>query len=164
MGQLRSAVRALALTGLGPKATIAHLDAFVVDIEPAQFATLVYAEVDPDTGVVVLAAAGHLPPAVVSAAGEAHLFAGGRSTPVGIVTSALPRTQASLTLAAGDRLILYTDGLVERRRESIDAGLDRLLRAAAADPHPEALRRALVQDGKDDDDVCVLTFTRTPRP
>jgi phosphoserine phosphatase RsbU/P len=161
MGQLRSALRALALTGVGPRAVIAHLDAFVVEIEAAQFATLIYAEADPLTGTVTLAAAGHLPPVVVTASGEARLFHGGRSTPVGIVTPALPRVEADLELAPGDSLILYTDGLVERRRESIDVGLDRLLAAAGDDTRPDALRRALLEQGPDDDDVCVLTFTRT---
>src|SRR4051794_5143748 len=90
MGQLRSAVRALAIAGLGPAAVLGPLDAFVADIPPAQFATLVFAEVDPDTGTLVLAAAGHLPPVVVTAAGEAWLFEGGRSTPVGVLTATLP--------------------------------------------------------------------------
>jgi serine phosphatase RsbU (regulator of sigma subunit) len=98
---------------------------------------------------------------VVTASGEASLFHGGRSTPVGIVTAALPRVEADLTLAPGDSLVLYTDGLVERRRESIDVGLERLLAAARDDTRPEALRSVLLERGPDDDDVCVLTFTRT---
>lgn len=160
MGQLRSAVRALALTGLGPQAMIRSLDAFVAEIPAAQFATLVYAEVDPDSGAVTVAAAGHPPPVVATAAGETSLFYGGRSTPVGVLTPRLPRAEATLTLAPGDGLILYTDGLVERRTESIDDGLGRLLEAAREDIHPEALRRALLDGGPDDDDVCVLAFTR----
>ena len=57
--------------------------------------------------------------------------------------------------------MLYTDGLVERRGESIDAGLDRLLAAVTQDARPEALADALQQKGhNDDDDVCVLAFSR----
>ena len=88
---------------------------------------------------------------------------GGRSTPIGVVTALLPRAESTLMLAAGDSLILYTDGLVERRGEPIDVGLDRLLVAASADPRPEALGRALIEDGPSHDDVCVLAF-RVTRP
>jgi serine phosphatase RsbU (regulator of sigma subunit) len=73
---------------------------------------------------------------------------------------ALPRTDATLTLGVGDQLLLYTDGLVERRRESLDVGLGRLLEAASAALAPEALVRALEENGRGDDDVCVLRFTR----
>jgi PAS domain S-box-containing protein len=160
MGQLRSAVRALAVTGMGPRAVIEYLDAFVAQVDHAQHATLVYAEVEPDTGAVTLAAAGHLPPVVVRPAG-ADLYMHGRSTPLGVRTPRLPRVQAGLELGPGDRLVLYTDGLIERRRESIDAGLDRLLAAAPKVATPEALALSVGGDGRlDDDDVCVLFFTR----
>ncbi|MBE2317693.1 SpoIIE family protein phosphatase [Solirubrobacter sp. CPCC 204708] len=161
MGQLRSAVRALAIAGLGPVELIRALDAFVAGVDAAKFATLVYAEVEPDLGTATIASAGHLPPVLVTAAGEARLWFGGRSTPVGIQTPALPRAEAELALNPGDTLVLYTDGLIERRTESIDTGLARLLAAAADDPHPDALRRNLIAQGPDKDDVCVLAFTRT---
>jgi PAS domain S-box-containing protein len=161
MGQLRSAVRALALAGLGPQAVIRHLDAFVTEIEAAQFATLVYAEADLHADTVTFAVAGHLPPVLLTADGEAVLLTDGRSTPVGVVTPRLPRSEATVALGPGDRLVLYTDGLVERRRENIDVGLERLLAAAREDPDPDALRRALIANGPGDDDVCVLTFART---
>jgi phosphoserine phosphatase RsbU/P len=162
MGQLRSAVRALAVTGAGPSAVLRHLDTFVAQVQTAQFATLVYAEIDPDTGAVTFAAAGHPPPIVVAADG-ARLCMDGRSTPVGVSSDVAPRVEATVHLAPGDRLVLYTDGLVERRHESIDIGLERLLAIVTADATPEALARALEQDGRLDDDVCVLVFTRAPR-
>ena len=82
MGQLRSATRALAMTGVGPRAVVDQLDTFVEPLEAAHSATLVYAEVDADSGMATVAAAGHLPPVVVSGQ-EARLFMGGRSTPLG---------------------------------------------------------------------------------
>ena len=163
MGQLRSAVRALAVTGAGPRAVMQYLDTFVAQIEEAQLATLVYAEIDPDSGITRLAAAGHLPPVIVSADGHTRLFMEGRSTPLGVRTDAVPRVEATLRLEPGERMVLYTDGLVERRNESIDAGLERLLAAVVEDARPESLARALEEDGRGDDDVCVLVFTRTPR-
>jgi PAS domain S-box-containing protein len=158
MGQLRSAVRALAGAGLGPQAVVRHLDTFVEQVEAAQYATLVYAEVDPATGEVVLAAAGHLPPVLLGA--EPELYMGGRSTPLGIPTTVMPRIDATFTLAPGEGFLLYTDGLVERRRESLDVGLDRLLTAIRERPDaaPDQLVETLVDPTAADDDVCVLVF------
>lgn len=160
MGQLRSAVRALAMTGVGPLEVVRYLDTFVEQVPTARFATLVYAEVEPDSGEVTLSVAGHLPPVLVSAGGEPQLFMGARSTPLGIEVGAMPRVQDTLDLPPGARLVLYTDGLVERRGESIDVGLDRLLAAAAREATPEALALALDDGRQGDDDVCVLVFSR----
>jgi PAS domain S-box-containing protein len=161
MGQLRSAVRALAGAGHSPEAVLRHLDTFVEETPAAQYATLVYAEVDPATGTVVLAAAGHLPP-VLFGGGEPRLFDGGRSTPLGIAV--VPRTEATFTLAPGEGFVFYTDGLVERRRESIDAGLGRLLALTHPAVTPAELVGALLDGDAGDDDVCVLVFRRTYAP
>ena len=66
MGQLRSATRALAMTGVGPRVVLDQLDTFVEQLEAAQSATLVYAEVDANSGAATVAAAGHLRRCVVS--------------------------------------------------------------------------------------------------
>ena len=163
MGQLRSAIRALAFTGVGPQEVIRYLDTFVEQVVTARFATVVYAEVEPDSGTVTLTAAGHLPPVIVTADGKAELFMGARSTPLGIEVEALPRREATLQLAPGDQLVLYTDGLIERRGESIDDGLERLMAAATRDASPEALALALDDGRQGDDDVCVLVFSRRSR-
>jgi PAS domain S-box-containing protein len=162
MGQLRSAVRALAGAGMGPEAVIGHLDTFVEQVEAAQYATLAYAEVDPATGEVVIALAGHLPP-ILRFGGAPEVYLGGRSTPLGVATSAMPRTQARLTLAPGAGFVLYTDGLVERRGESIDVGIERLRQAIGDRPavRPQELVDTLIEGDASEDDVCILVFRRT---
>jgi PAS domain S-box-containing protein len=164
MGQLRSAVRAIAGVGLGPAEILQHLDTFVDQVEAARYATLAYADVDPRTGRVRFASAGHLPPVVLDAGGVPELFMEGRSTPLGIPVPGVTRIEGDFTLAPGAGFLLYTDGLVERRTEPIDAGLERLLAAIRtvpdAAPHALvlALPDALLEHGTSDDDVCALAF------
>jgi len=168
MGQLRSAVRALAAAGLEPAAVLGHLDTYVAEVEAARYATLAYAEVDPESGVVCFASAGHLPPVTIEPEGEPRLFMEGRSAPLGVTGPEMsPRTQASFTLGPGAGFLLYTDGLVERRTEAIDVGLERLLEAvrAAASHAPahlvDTLPAALIDLRTTHDDVCLLSFRRS---
>jgi serine phosphatase RsbU (regulator of sigma subunit) len=89
---------------------------------------------------------------------------GGRSTPLGVPTPTLPRAEARFTLAPGEGFVLYTDGLVERRTEAIDAGLQRLLDVVRAAPGSspaelvQALPAALIELDSTTDDVCLLSF------
>jgi PAS domain S-box-containing protein len=164
MGQLRSAVRALAGADLEPAAVLGHLDTFVEQVEAARYATLAYADVDPETGVVTIASAGHMPPVMLEPDAPPRLFMEGRSTPLGVTAPGLDRLQAAFTLKPGAGFLLYTDGLVERRTEPIDAGLERLLAAVRASPGAspaqlvETLPDALLERGASDDDVCLLGF------
>ena len=168
MGQLRSAVRALAAAALPPARLLGHLDTFVEQLEAARYATLIYAEVDPETGTVCGASAGHLPAILLRGGAPPAMFMAGRSAPLG-VPGREPRPQAAFTLAAGDGFLFYTDGLVERRGEAIDVGLERLLSAAArhADAAPDALVRllpeAVLDAGAGGDDVCLLVLRRPAR-
>jgi PAS domain S-box-containing protein len=164
MGQLRSAVRALAGADLEPAAVLRHLDTFVEQVDAARYATLAYAEVDPDSGRARFATAGHMPPVMLEPGEAPRLFEEGRSPPLGVTAPGLVRPQASFTLGPGGGFLLYTDGLVERRTEPIDAGLERLLAAvrARAGSSPmqlvEALPEALLERGATHDDVCLLSF------
>ncbi len=166
MGQLRSATRALAAPGAGPAKVLAGLDRFVEQVPDASMATVVYAELDLATGWLTYACAGHPPPLVLCASADqpaqAALLWEGRSAPLGAYGGPSARTQATTRLRTGDRLLLYTDGLVERRSRGIDVGLDRLvdvvrqmdvLAPARAVP---ALVDALLADEQVRDDVCVL--------
>jgi PAS domain S-box-containing protein len=154
MGQLRSAVRALAGALASPAAILDRLDTFVAQVDAACYATVGIAVLAPGSGRVTFAAAGHLPPVLL--VGEPALFAGGRSLPLGLVDARVPRVEATFDLAPGEGFLLYTDGLVERRGESLDTGFARLLAAAGGDADPAALTAALLPSGGGEDDVCVL--------
>ncbi len=164
MGQLRSALRALAGAGLEPAAVLSHLDAFVEQVDDARYATLAVAQVDPASGAVLFATAGHMPPVLVGRDGGAELYMEGRSAPLGAADPDRSRPQAGFQLERGAGFLLYTDGLVERRTEPIDAGLERLLAAVRGAPgaapaaHVELLPPALLDLNTTDDDVCLLSF------
>jgi serine/threonine-protein kinase RsbW len=164
MGQLRGAVRALAQT-TGPSQLLERLDSFVETVPSAATATLAYVELDPAGGGIRYACSGHPPPLVVSADGRTRFLWEGRSPPLGAMLG--DRGDAVDRLEEGETLILYTDGLVERRSESIDAGLDRLARAAllaggSPATHADDICDALLGRDEQDDDVCVLTTRRVP--
>jgi serine phosphatase RsbU (regulator of sigma subunit) len=167
MGQLRSAVRALAGAGLEPAEVLRHLDTFVEQVVAARYATVVYVEVAAEDGSVTLASAGHLPAVVIAPDGAAELFMEGRSTPLGVTAPGSIREQAKLTLEPGGGLLLYTDGLVERRDEAIDVSLERLLAEIRDEPGAsparlvDALLGGLMDARTVDDDVCVLSFRLT---
>jgi serine phosphatase RsbU (regulator of sigma subunit)/anti-sigma regulatory factor (Ser/Thr protein kinase) len=162
MGQLRSAVRAVAGPEVGPAGLLSRLDRFVAQVEAASMATLAYAELELATGNIRYACAGHPPPLLLPAHGEPRLLWDGRSTPLGAFSAPRQRAEAQIRLQEGDRLLLYTDGLVERRDRGIDVGLA-LLREAAAGCHDlpldhavERLTREMLADEPGRDDVCVL--------
>lgn len=162
MAQLRGAVRALASVS-SPSELLDRLDAFVDSLPDADMTTLVYVELDPLSGRFRYACAGHPPPLVVSATGVSRLLWGARSTPLGRQFRSR-RIESIDVLGDAERLVLYTDGLVERRGERLDAGFDRLLATTAHDvASVDFVDRLCVHmlDGVPQrDDVCVLTATR----
>jgi serine/threonine-protein kinase RsbW len=164
MGQLRGAVRALA--PLGPPSTVLErLDRLIDTLPEAAMATLAYGELDLEAGTLVYACAGHPPPLLVPAEGEPQLLWDGRSTPLGS-SFEVGRPQATQPFEPGDTIVLYTDGLVERRTDGISAGLDVLLGAAGrvrpAEPAQlvEQILAACLSTEEQEDDVCVLAVRR----
>lgn len=132
MSELRGAARALALDrGDRPVQLIRALNRFVLHYLPDELATACYLRYDPGADAIGYAAAGHLPPLFIPAHGPARLLAPAGLPPLGVPWTG-PCACRRITARPGDTLVLYTDGLVERRRESLDDGLDRLLAVAAA--------------------------------
>ncbi len=129
MGQVRSAWRALALSSGDPAGILASLDRFAAGVEGAFFSTILTMLLDPSTNELRYASAGHPPAMVIDADRTSRFLEGGRSVPLGLPYD-LPRPQAVEILSAGAVLVLYTDGLVERRDEPLDEGLHRLGRTA----------------------------------
>jgi serine phosphatase RsbU (regulator of sigma subunit) len=160
MGQLRSAIRALTASGMAPAAVFEQMDEFVAGVPGAWLTTAVLAVIDPATGHARYACSGHPPPVHVPAEGPPALLWDARSRPLGAPRDA-PREQAEVTLAPGDALLLYTDGVMERRREPIDVSFARLTAAVAqrGQRSPIDAVRAALLDGAPQDDACLLCVT-----
>jgi serine/threonine-protein kinase RsbW len=162
MGRLRSAVRALAIAGFSPAELLARLDAFAELDEPARMTTLICVDIELASGSALIASAGHLPALLVRAGQEPELVWHGRSLPLGVLASSLPRGEFGLRLEAGARLVLYTDGLIERRARHIDSGFEGLVAEAGESRHlPLAdmivqITQRLLGDDPADDDVCLM--------
>jgi len=164
MGQLRMAVRAYVLQDPAPPAVLAGLERLVTQLPMPEMATMLYLLFDPDTGSLRYANAGHLP-AVLVADGQSTFLTDALVPPLG-VTTGTRFVEAGLTLQPGATLVLYTDGLVERRRVSLQDGLDRLSREALADVGVDALCDLLLQalSGPEPaaDDIALLVIRRIP--
>jgi len=128
MGQLRSAVRALTEVVPEPAALLQALEKHVPTIPDASCATVVYAVIDPAAARLTYVRAGHLPPLVIRPGGGAELLRDASSTPLG-VTGGASHTVGVVGFEPGCTVVLYTDGVVERREEPLTAGLERLRRA-----------------------------------
>ena len=167
MGQLRSALRALAPAFPDPAELLGRVAAFAEAIPGAACTTVAYAVLDPADGRLTYACAGHPPPLLIGFDGTTRFLEGGRNLPLASLPG--PRfVSAHDRLTASDALLLYTDGLVERRGQDLGAGLDRLrvtAQSLSATP-PDQLCDLLVADmtGGEalNDDICMLAVRWTP--
>jgi len=161
MGQLRSALRALASTGLEPGALVTALDDYAVRYEVGAMTTLLYAQLHLSTGELRFACAGHPPPLLLHSDSAAEYLWEGRSPPLDSLTLAQARPEGRRTLAPGSVLLLYSDGLVENPSRPLEVGMEVLrqeLDARAKEP-AVALANALVRRlraSNHSDDVCLL--------
>ncbi|MFI9331031.1 PP2C family protein-serine/threonine phosphatase [Kitasatospora sp. NPDC052868] len=161
MGQLRTAVRAYARLDLPPHEVMRLLDGLAMEIDANQIATCTYAVWDPQRRTLTYASAGHLPMLLRCPDGTVLRSEEQNGPPLG--TGGGVHVSHTLRLLPGTAGVLYTDGLVERRDEDIDQGLDLLARTLAGpvgDPEVVCSRllRAMGVSSDHDDDVAVLAF------
>ena len=164
MAQMRAAIRALVAVDPEPGAVLTRLDKVFDLYEMNQLVTMVYAVIDPSRDEVTLANAGHPPPLRLRDDGSAEQLAVAEDVLLGV--GPVERTTVTLPFFAGDALLAFTDGLIERRNEDIDAGQRRLLAAVERSGHPTTDSTTLdalvteVSDPQRDDDVAVLVVRR----
>ncbi|MBW5420377.1 SpoIIE family protein phosphatase [Streptomyces sp. BG9H] len=168
MGQLRSACRALLLQDAGPSRTLAALDRFAAGIPGALCTTVFCGVLDPETGRLTYSSAGHPPGILAHHDGTTQLLEDGRSLPLA-VRPGRARPEAECTIPARATLLLYTDGLVERRRRPLSEGIDRAGAAvqdgrdATVDDLATQVMSRLAPENGYDDDVALLLY-RHPAP
>lgn len=148
MGMLRSALSATIRALERPAQALDILNLYARSVEGAQNTTVVWAVVDPGSGLIIYSNAGHPPPVLVHPGGGCELLDQAADPPLGTRPQHVPHPQAGLSYAPGDTLVLFTDGLFERRGEDIDAGLDRLVAVLGryADRGPERLADAVLAE------------------
>jgi len=161
MGQLRSAVRAFASTGLGPAAVLTALDEFSRRHQIGQTTTLVYAQLGIETGALRFACAGHPPPIILEPVGDPAVAWEGRSLPINVDAGFGSRPEAGLSLQPGSTVVLYSDGLIEHRHRPQEDGIARLVDELAGRRRQpfkglaESVVRTL-REPADADDTCML--------
>ncbi|MFC9793118.1 PP2C family protein-serine/threonine phosphatase [Streptomyces sp. NPDC127584] len=158
MNAYRTALREAAATDLPPHRVLRHLDSVVAEDDARRPATVLLVRVDPARGAATFASAGHLPPAVIHADGSAELVDLDVGPPLGTGVGGYEPT--TRPLRPGDTLLLFTDGLVERRGEDIDHSLARLasLRLPPDSGPDRVVEEVLGRLGahRAEDDVAVL--------
>jgi serine phosphatase RsbU (regulator of sigma subunit) len=163
MASLHHAIRAYAAQGDPPTVILTKLSGLLHLSNGGQFATVLCGAVDVDGRLVTLASAGHLPPLLVSSAGSDYVHTD-VGTPIGVGTNGQYR-QVTFPVPPHATLLAFTDGLVERRGESLDVGLERLRAASRGDDGPlDNLLTKLVDDvmthaSRDDTAILGLRWT-----
>ena len=158
MARLRGALAGLAITGASPERLVGWLNDLVHHVAPEHTASVMAGYFDPASRDLTWAQAGHPPPLLVRGDTACPL-----GQPAGILLGAGPGgyEAMSVTLAPGDVLLLYSDGLVERRDRSLDEGLRLLAVAAAGISDPEQLISAVldsVSSTDSEDDTCLVAL------
>jgi sigma-B regulation protein RsbU (phosphoserine phosphatase) len=164
MGQVRNALRAYAFSDDRPAEVLARLNQLITGLGDTGLATALFGRIDSTLRMFRWSSGGHPPPLLIGAAGV-HLL----SCPAGMMLGAVPAARARYADAHAvvepdDVLVLYTDGLIERRDRDLDAGFAALARAAddlhgrPADAVCATLMDRLLPDQEHEDDVCLLVL------
>jgi serine phosphatase RsbU (regulator of sigma subunit)/anti-sigma regulatory factor (Ser/Thr protein kinase) len=166
MGKMRNAIRAQALGGGSPRDIVARADTFHRHFGQGELVTLLVGIVPPDLGSFRFVSAGHAPPLVIAPEGASFPSNGPANPPIGF-GSASTFVEEVIPLPPGTSVMLYTDGLVERRGESLHLGLERLRSTAERVMGDRSLNDAITQlvlevlgTGRPADDVALLLFHR----
>ncbi|SCE70071.1 Serine phosphatase RsbU, regulator of sigma subunit [Micromonospora coriariae] len=174
MGQVRAALRALALADPAPDAVLAGLDRLVTSLGAEAgthelFVTVVFGVVDADRREFTLASAGHPAPLIRRCTPDGRSHAEYLEVPVGppLGLGGRPAT-TTVAFRPGDTLLLFSDGVVERRRQSLTVGLDALgdavAKAAGSDPRALCAVATAAVPGGTEDDVAVLAVEHALKP
>ncbi|MFF5262292.1 PP2C family protein-serine/threonine phosphatase [Actinomadura viridis] len=163
MGMLRSALSAAARTVAGPAQALETVGVYARSVEGAPGSTAVQVMVDTENHRITYSSAGHLPPVLLRAGDGCEFLDGATDPPLGARPVHVARPQTATCYAPGDTLVLYTDGLVERRKEDIDVGLARLtgVLASFAGLDPERMADAVLARlgfaaGGANDDIALI--------
>ncbi|MGI5139456.1 MULTISPECIES: PP2C family protein-serine/threonine phosphatase [unclassified Streptomyces] len=162
MGQLRSALSAACLVAEGPSRALDVLGLYARTIDGAENTTVATTFIDWDTHTITYSSAGHPPPALLQRDGTVEFLDQATDPPLGARPQHVPQIQAAAAFREGAVLVLYTDGLIERRREDIDTGLarlaDSLTRHRADDPETlaDAVLSDLLPPGDATDDTALV--------
>lgn len=147
MGMLRSALSAVTRAVPGPAQALEILGLYARSLDGALATTAVTALVDVRSHLITYSSAGHPPPVLLHRDGTSDLLDQATDPPLGARPEHVLRPQAGATYDTGDTLVLYTDGLIERRGEDIDTGITRLTTAlgTCADLAPETLADTILE-------------------
>ena len=163
--QLRHGLRAYLLRDAGPRAALTALNRLITALLPGELATAIVAELNPATGTLTYANAGHPPPLLLTDH-NSRLLDDAHGPALGLSTS-VNYAQGHLTLVGADRLVLYSDGLIERRGTGLRDDLDRLLSVSAfSEREPQTVLTNIVGslDPTDADDVTLLAVGLSSEP
>jgi anti-sigma regulatory factor (Ser/Thr protein kinase)/putative methionine-R-sulfoxide reductase with GAF domain len=163
MGRLRSAVRAYALGNRGdPAAILDRIDRMLRQFEPDEMATAVLGLLEPSFERLHLSVAGHPAPVVATGSGPATYVDVPVDPPLGVAPP-VRRRAATIDVPPGAVVCFYSDGLVERRGQSLDARLRRLCEAVTVRPAEEVCTTVMLQlvgPDRPGDDIALLTLRR----
>jgi serine phosphatase RsbU (regulator of sigma subunit)/anti-sigma regulatory factor (Ser/Thr protein kinase) len=159
MAQLRTALRAYAFDGHGPADVLDRVNRMLGHVAPATMTTAAYIVLDLEHQVLTMVSAGHPPPLVITPDGSAHYVPASPGVALGVSRGSRYQEE-TFDLTAGSTLLVYTDGVVEVRGESLDDGLERLRRLAERKADAERLCDAVLAEMLDTDrpgdDVALL--------
>lgn len=165
MGRVRSALRAYAMLDVSPEQVLDLVDRKVNHFEIGTMVTVACAVMLPPYDTMTFALAGHPPPVIACPDREAMLAPADVGLPLG-TASHKPRSSTSLAVPPESVVAFYTDGLVERRDESIDVGLERLCAAVSpgsAELVARGIMHNLVGNSVVNDDIALVVIRRTAR-